>query len=91
MMICLDSKDYVQIRNALIILIKIIPHFPVLNKLATIIEKRVEKVRDEEKNQRQDLFTLAISYAGQLKLRAGQMIKEADFHQMTEKVRYQFM
>lgn len=30
---CLESKDYVQIRNSLIILIKIIPFFPVLIKL----------------------------------------------------------
>lgn len=84
MMICLDSKDYVQIRNALIILIKIIPHYPVLNRLVQIIERKVEKVREEEKNQRQDLYTLAISYAGQLKLRAG-IVKESDFHQITDK------
>lgn len=88
MIICLDSKDYVQIRNALIILIKIIPHFPVLNKLAQIIERRVEKVKEEEKNMRQDLYTLATSYAGQLKLRAGHMIKEVDFHQIPDKVSF---
>lgn len=88
MMICLDSKDYVQIRNALIILIKIIPHYPVLNRLVQIIERKVEKVREEEKNQRQDLYTLAISYAGQLKLRAGHIVKESDFHQISDKVGY---
>lgn len=91
MIICLESKDYVQIRNALIILIKIIPHFPVLSKLAQIIEKRVEKVRDEEKNVRQDLYTLAISYAGQLKMRTGHMIKEADFHLILDKVIFVFL
>ncbi|KAF5285042.1 hypothetical protein FQR65_LT02355 [Abscondita terminalis] len=87
MIICLDSKDFVQIRNALIILIKIIPHFPVLLKLSQIIEKKIEKVRDEEKNQRQDLYTLAISYLGQLKQRitSGHMLKESEFHQVVEK------
>lgn len=44
MVVCLDSKDYVQIRNSLIILIKILPHFPVLAKLSQIIERKIEKV-----------------------------------------------
>ena len=44
MVVCLDSGDYVQIRNALIVLIRILPHFPVLAKLAQIVEKKVEKV-----------------------------------------------
>ncbi|XP_057661904.1 THO complex subunit 2 isoform X1 [Diorhabda carinulata] len=82
MVTCLESKEYVQIRNSLIILIKIIPHFPVLIKLSQFIEKRIEKVRDEEKNNRQDLFTLSSSYLGLLKQKnsSGQMMKEADFH-----------
>ncbi|KAG5339192.1 THOC2 protein, partial [Acromyrmex charruanus] len=49
------TKDYVQIRNSLIILIKILPHFPVLAKLSQILERKVEKVREEERGQRQDL------------------------------------
>ncbi|XP_055542329.1 THO complex subunit 2 [Wyeomyia smithii] len=85
MVFCLDSKDYMQIRNSLIILMRILPHFPVLAKLAQIIEKKVEKVREEEKNQRQDLFVLASSYIGQLKAKAGQMMRESDFHQVSEK------
>ncbi|XP_055591572.1 THO complex subunit 2 isoform X2 [Uranotaenia lowii] len=85
MVFCLDSKDYMQIRNSLIILMRILPHFPVLAKLAQIIEKKVEKVREEEKNQRQDLFVLASSYIGQLKARSGQMMRESDFHQVSEK------
>lgn len=87
MIICLESKDYVQIRNALIILIKIIPFFPVLQKLSQIIEKRIEKLRDEEKNKRQDLFTLATSYLGQLKQRmtSGHIMQESEFHQNVDK------
>lgn len=41
---CLESKDYMQIRNAFIILIRILPHFPVLVKLSQIIERKVDMV-----------------------------------------------
>lgn len=85
MVFCLDSKDYMQIRNALIILKTISPHFPVLSKLAQIIEKRVEKVVEEERNQRQDLFVLATSYIGLLKSKSNDMMKEAEFHQISDK------
>lgn len=87
MIICLESKDYVQIRNALIIMIKIIPFFPVLHKLSQIIEKKIEKLREEEKNKRQDLYTLAISYLGQLKQRiaGGHIMAENEFHQYVDK------
>lgn len=44
MVVCLDSGDYVQIRNALIVLIRVLPHFPVLAKLAQIIERKIDKV-----------------------------------------------
>lgn len=82
---CLDSKDYMQIRNALIILMRILPHFPMLMKLSQYIEKHVERVIEEEKNRRQDLFVLATSYIGQLKTRSNDMMKEADFHQISDK------
>lgn len=85
--VCLDSKDYVQIRNSLIILIKILPHFPVLAKLSQILERKVEKVREEERGQRQDLHVLATSYSGQLKAKTPNMIREADFHHVGDKVR----
>lgn len=83
--VCLDSKDYVQIRNSLIILIKILPHFPVLLKLSQILERKVEKVREQERGNRQDLHVLATSYSGQLKARTSQMIHETDFHHVGEK------
>lgn len=84
---CLESKDYMQIRNAFIILMRIQPHFPVISKLAQIIERKVEKVKEEEKNQRQDLFVLASSYIAILKLKAPQLMKESDFHQVTDRVK----
>lgn len=68
LVVCLESKDYVQIRNALIILTKILPHFPVIVKLNGVIEKRIEKVCEEEKDSRKDLYIKAMSYSGQLKV-----------------------
>lgn len=64
---------------------RILPSFPVLSKLLQFLEKYVNIVIEEEKNQRQDLFVLATSYIGQLKSKAVDMIKEADFHQMSDK------
>merc|ERR1712223_2189263 len=43
LVVCLESKDYVQIRNALTILTKILPHFPVIAKLNGGIEKKPTK------------------------------------------------
>ncbi|KAH8240964.1 hypothetical protein KR026_009195, partial [Drosophila bipectinata] len=82
---CLDSKDFMQIRNALIILMRILPHYPVLAKLAQIIERKVDKVREEEKTKRPDLYVIASSYIGQLKQRSSQMLKESDFHQLADR------
>lgn len=85
MVMLLQSKDYMQIRNALIILMRILPSFPVLCKLSQILEKYVNQVIEEERNQRQDLFVLATSYIGQLKSKSVDMMKEVDFHQVSEK------
>ncbi|KAG5670760.1 hypothetical protein PVAND_001001 [Polypedilum vanderplanki] len=81
---CLSSKDYIQIRNAFIILMHIQNHFPVVMKTEQVIHKRVEKVRDEEKTKRQDLHVLASSYLGILKQKHGQLMTEQDFHQVSE-------
>lgn len=85
MVVCLDSKDYVQIRNSLIILRNILPHFPVLIKLGHIIQKKLEKICEEEKNQRQDLYAIAMSYIGLLKAKTPSMIPESSFHQVGDK------
>ena len=86
LVVCLESKDYVQIRNALTILTKILPHFPVIAKLNGVIEKRIEKVCNEEKESRKDLYIKAMSYSGQLKNRKNSVLKEHEFHQISGKV-----
>lgn len=42
---CLESGDYIQIRNAILILQGVIQRFPAITNLAAVIEKRIEKVR----------------------------------------------
>ncbi|XP_072941770.1 THO complex subunit 2 isoform X2 [Epargyreus clarus] len=84
MVVCLESGDYVQIRNSLIVLIRVLPHFPVLAKLAQIIERKIEKVKEEEKTNRPDLYVLATGYSGQLRNKMPNMMRESDFHQVGE-------
>ncbi|KAK9502579.1 hypothetical protein O3M35_011328 [Rhynocoris fuscipes] len=76
----LESGEFIQIRNAILFLIKLLPVFPVISKLAQFIEKRINKVREEEKNNRQDLYTLATSYSGLLMSKSSKWISESDFH-----------
>ena len=103
----MESKDFVQIRNSLIVLTKIIQHFPVIQNLATVIEKRVEKVNhisgfqsltmnvfkvcEDEKEKRQDLYIKARSYQGQLVGRKSKMIKESDFHVVSKNIQHQLI
>ena len=62
------------------ILTKILQFFPMVQSLGTALEKRVEKVRNEEKDKRQDLYALAMGYAGQLRSRKQYMVPENQFH-----------
>ena len=60
MVALLQSKD-MQIRNALITLMRILPIFPIPSTFSQNLEKCENKVIEVEKNQRQDLFVLATS------------------------------
>ncbi|XP_046643816.1 THO complex subunit 2-like isoform X8 [Daphnia pulicaria] len=84
LVVCLESKDYVQIRNALIVLIRILPFFPVITPLVGVIDRNVEVVRSEQRDKRQDLSAMAISYSGQLKNKKTS-IPEYEFHLVTRK------
>ena len=67
-------------RNSLIILTKILPHYPKLSAFSAALEKRVEKLKISERDKRQDIFTLASAYLGQLKQRKATMCDESKFH-----------
>ncbi|KAK7075828.1 THO complex subunit 2, partial [Halocaridina rubra] len=77
---CLESGDYIQIRNAILILQGILTKFPAITNLAAVIEKRIEKVKSTEKNRRNDLYVLANSYSGRLKAAKSSLMPETDFH-----------
>jgi THO complex subunit 2 len=78
--VCLESEEYLQMRNSLIILTKVIPHYPRLTGFCSALEKRVEKIKVSEKDRKQDIATLAMVYLGQLKARKAQMVDESKFH-----------
>ncbi|KAA0187509.1 hypothetical protein HAZT_HAZT001113 [Hyalella azteca] len=79
---CLESGDYIQIRNAILVLQSILTCFPAIVNLANVIDKRIEKVKKDEKNNRNDLYVLANSYSGRLRAKKSKLLQEKDFHQV---------
>lgn len=59
LVICLESDNDVQLKNGLIVLTKLIPHFPKISNLYQALDKRVEKIKTEERENRKDVFSLA--------------------------------
>ena len=49
-----------QLRNGLYVLTKMVPYYPKVYHLSIALEKRIEKIMEEEKDKRQDLYNLAI-------------------------------
>ncbi|XP_057313993.1 THO complex subunit 2-like [Hydractinia symbiolongicarpus] len=76
----IESKDYTQIRNTLLVLIKILPYYPQVQNLGQALERRIEKIIEDEKDKRHDLQALAIGYNGMLKARKASMVPENQFH-----------
>ncbi|XP_057353478.1 THO complex subunit 2-like [Manis pentadactyla] len=77
---CLETGEYTHIRNILIVLTKILPWYPKVLNLGQVLERRVHKICQEEKEKRPDLYALAMGYSGQLKSRKSYMITENEFH-----------
>lgn len=80
LVVCLESKDYTQIRNTIMVLTKILPFYPKVLNLGQALERRIDKICEEEKEKRQDIYTLAVGYAGRLKVKKREMVVESDFH-----------
>ncbi|XP_052792425.1 THO complex subunit 2-like isoform X2 [Mya arenaria] len=80
MVTCIESSNYIQIRNALIVLTKILPHYPRIVQFGSPLERRVDRLKQEEKEKRPDLFALAMGYSGQLKSKKQFWVPETDFH-----------
>ncbi|XP_057851341.2 THO complex subunit 2 isoform X2 [Cryptomeria japonica] len=74
---CLESNEYMDIRNALIILTKISSVFPVTRKSGINLERRVGKIKADE---REDLKVLATSVAAALASRKSSWVSEDEFN-----------
>ncbi|CAF1264050.1 unnamed protein product [Adineta ricciae] len=82
---CLESNDYVQIRNALQVLTVLLPIYPKIAAFYTAVERRIKTICAAEKDRRHDLFALAKSYSGRLARKHGDMIEASQFHTVPER------
>ncbi|CAN0870401.1 THO complex subunit 2 [Linum grandiflorum] len=73
---CLESSEYMEIRNALILLTKISSVFPVARRSGINIEKRVTRIRNDE---REDLKVLATGVAAALASRKPSWVSDEEF------------
>ncbi|KAG2269612.1 hypothetical protein Bca52824_064167 [Brassica carinata] len=73
---CLESNEYMEICNALILLTQISGVFPVTRKTGYNIEKRVAKIK---KNEREDLKVLATGVAAALSARKPSWVTDEEF------------
>ncbi|XP_063413325.1 THO complex subunit 2-like isoform X1 [Mytilus trossulus] len=85
MVACLESGNYIQIRNALIVLTKILPNYPKITQFGQALERRVDRLRQDEKEKRPDIYALAMGYSGQLKGKKTSWVAENEFHQKDNK------
>ncbi|PAA64134.1 hypothetical protein BOX15_Mlig010960g1, partial [Macrostomum lignano] len=77
---CLEHGNYALIRNALLVLIRILAYYPRIQQFGSAVERRVEKLRQVEREKRKDLEAMAISYLGMLKKRKTEWVPEEAFH-----------
>uniref|UniRef100_UPI00358DF603 THO complex subunit 2 isoform X2 n=1 Tax=Myxine glutinosa TaxID=7769 RepID=UPI00358DF603 len=77
---CLETGEFTHIRNILVVLTKILPHYPKVLNLGQALERRVQKICTDEKDNRHDLYALAMGYSGQLKTKKTTMVLENEFH-----------
>ncbi|XP_010556226.1 PREDICTED: THO complex subunit 2 [Tarenaya hassleriana] len=73
---CLESNEYMEIRNALIMLTKVSSVFPVTRKTGINLEKRVAKIKNDE---REDLKVLATGVAAALAARKASWVTDEEF------------
>ncbi|ESO98124.1 hypothetical protein LOTGIDRAFT_174338 [Lottia gigantea] len=79
MVTSLESGNYIQIRNSLIVLTRVLPHYPRILQFCQAVERRVDRLGKEEKDKRPDIYALAMGYAGQLKNTKSTWIPDHEF------------
>lgn len=82
---CLESNDYIQIRNVLQVLTVLLPIYPKLLAFYTALERRIRAICVAEKDRRHDLFALAKCYNGRLANKQRDMVEEGQFHTVSER------
>merc|ERR1712157_223445 len=82
---CLMSEDYVQTRNMLVILPRLIPFYPKLEERAKELEAAIQQLAEKEKKGRQDLRAKSLGMLSILKSQAANLVKTEDFHKVTKK------
>lgn len=80
--VALESTNYIQIRNALIVMIAIIEYYPAIKHFGKGIGLKIDEVRSSEKDNRPDLFALATSYAVKLDEKKPHLVSESEFHKV---------
>ncbi len=83
--VCLDSNDYIQIRNVLQVLTVLLPIYPKILTFYAALERRIKNICLAEKDRRHDLFALAKCYSGRLAHKHRDMIEESQFHSVPER------
>ncbi|CAF1583731.1 unnamed protein product [Rotaria sp. Silwood1] len=83
--VCLDSNDYIQIRNVLQVLTVLLPIYPKMTTFYAALERRIKAICAAEKDRRHDLFALAKCYSGRLAHKHRDMIEESQFHSVPER------
>ncbi|CAG0913812.1 unnamed protein product [Notodromas monacha] len=83
----LESTEYVPIRNSLLILIGILPEYPIMQPLHALIMKRIDAVITVESKNRRDLSVLATSYKSHFaaRVKTRPLLLEHEFHLKKEK------
>ncbi len=74
---CLESKEYMEIRNALLVLTRVSRAFPATRKHGAYLEKRVAKIKAED--PREDLKTLAGRYWAVLQKERPSWVSDEEF------------
>lgn len=75
----LRSEDYVQIRNTLILLQRLVPYFPLVHKLHDSLKFQLEAVANIEKSARPDLYALTVGFLSILKMQEKQLVDQVTF------------
>ena len=82
---CLESNDYIQIRNVLQVLTVLLPIYPKMTAFYAALDRRIRAICVAEKDRRHDLFALAKCYNGRLAHKHRDMIEESQFHTVSER------